>query len=172
MGKYILFGVLTTLSAAAVILGLMRGSGKPRKRLLRSVLLLGGAALVCFGGEAVLAQFDMGWRCGPFNLMLFLCVVLFVVMVWRCLNVLSLLENTRSVLQTAGFISLTLVIGITLAYTAAYFCLLSWKDDLVPHNGQTIVYANDIHGGSGARRYFTHINSLVHGAEIEHDGLW
>lgn len=172
MGKYILFAVLAILSAAAVVLGLVRGSGESRRKLVRSVLPLGGAALVCFGGEAVLAQFDMGWRCGPFNLMLLLCAALFVVMLWRCLNVRSLLENTRSVLQTASFISLTLVIGITLAYTAAYFCLLSWKDDLVPHNGQTIVYANDIHGGSGARRYFTHINSLVHGAEIEHDGLW
>lgn len=172
MGKYFFFGILAVLSAAAVVLGLMRGSGEPRKRLARSVLLLGGTALVCFGGEAVLAQFDMGWRCGPYNLMLFLCVILFVVTLWRCLNVLSLLENTRSILQASGFISLVLMLVITLAGTAAYFLLFSWHDDLAPHNGQMIVCANDMHGGSGSWRYYAHINDLVHGAEIEHEGRW
>ena len=172
MGKYILFAVLAILSAAAVVLGLVRGSGESRRKLVRSVLPLGGAALVCFGGEAVLAQFDMGWRCGPFNLMLLLCAALFVVMLWRCLNVLSLLENTRSILRASGFFSLALMLVIILAGTAVYFLLFSWNDKLVPHNEHMIVRANNMHGGSGSWRYYAHINSLVHGVEIEHDGMW
>lgn len=172
MGKYILLGVLAAMSAAAVALSLVRGSGAPRKRLVRSVLLLGGAALLCFGGEFALSRIGMGWRCGPFNLMLFLCIVLFVVTLWRCMDVLSLLENTRPVLQASGFISLVLMLVITLAGTAAYFLLFSWHDDLTPYNGQTIVCANDMHGGSGSWRYYAHINDLVHGAEIEHEGRW
>lgn len=175
MLKYVLFGVLAVISIAAVVLGLVRGTGEPWKKLVRSVLLLGGAALVCFGGEFVLSRMGMGWRCGPYNLMLFLCIVLFVIMLWRCMNVLSLQENTHSALkglQTSGFISLVLVMGITLAYTAAYFLLLSWHDDLAPHNGEMIVCANDMHGGSGSWRYYAHINDLVHGAEIEHEGRW
>lgn len=163
---------LAVISVAAVVLGLSRGRGIPRKRLLRSVLLLGGAALICFGGAASLAQFDMGWRCAPFNIMLFLCAVLFVITLWRCINVLALLEKTHSVIQAFGFVSLVLVLVITLAWTAVYFHLFSWKDEISPYNGQMIVCANDMHGGSGAWRYYTHINNLIHGAEIVHDGSW
>lgn len=170
--NYVFIAALTAISAAAVVLSLLRGRGTPRKKLLRSVLLLGGATLICFGGEAMLAQFDMGWRCTPFNIMLFLCAVLFVIVLWHCMNVLSLLENTHSTLRASIFLFLTPVLVITLAWTAAYFCLLSWQDDLAPYNEQMIVCANDMHGGSGSWRYYVHINNLVHGAEIAHDGSW
>lgn len=170
--KYVFIVALAAISVAAVIFGLLRGRGVPRKKLLRSVLLLGGAALICFGGGAVLAQFDMGWRCAPFNIMLLLCVVLFAIMLWRCMNVLGLLENANSALRGCGIISLGLVLVITLMWTALYFQLSSWRDKLYPYNGQMIVGANDMHGGSCAWHYYTHINSLVHGAEIAHDGSW
>lgn len=170
--NYVFIVAPAAISVAAVILGLLRGRGVPRKKLLRSVFLLGGAALICFGGGAVLAQFDMGWRCAPFNIMLFLCVVLFAIMLWRCMNVLRLLENTNSVLRGCGLISLALVLVVTLTWTAFYFQLSSWRDKLYPYNGQMIVCANDMHGGSCSWRYYTHINSLVHGAEIEHNGSW
>ena len=161
MGKYLLFAILAVISAAAVVLGLIRGSGEPRKKLARSVLTLGALALLCFGGEFVLSRMGMGWRCTPFNVMLFLCAVL-----------LSLLEGTRSVIQASGFVSLALVLVITLAGTPLYFLLFSWHDKLAPHNEQMIVCANDMHGGSGSWRYYAHINGLVHGEEIEHDGPW
>ena len=117
MGKYLLFTILAVISAAAVVLGLIRGSGEPRKKLARSVLTLGALALLCFGGEFALSRMGMGWRCTPFNLMLFLCAVLLAVTLWRCMNVLSLLEGTRSVIQASGFVSLALVLVITLAGT-------------------------------------------------------
>lgn len=172
MGKYILFAILAVISAAAVVLGLIQGSGEPRKKLARSVLLLGTLALLCFGGEFALSRMGMGWRCTPFNIMLFLCAVLFVVTMWRGMNALSLLEGTRSVIQASGFVAMVLVMGITLAWAAGYFTLLSWHDKLAPHNGEMIVCANDMHGGSGSWRYYAHINDLVHGEEIEHDGWW
>ena len=172
MGKYILFAVLALISVAAVVLSLARGTGEPRKKPVRSVLLLGGAALVCFGGEFALSRMGMGWLCTPFNIMLFLCAVLFVVTMWRGMNALSLLEGTRSVIQASGFVALALVLVITLAGTPLYFLLFSWHDKLAPHNEQMIVCANDMHGGSGSWRYYAHINDLVHGEEIEHDGPW
>jgi hypothetical protein len=173
MGKYILFAIPAVISAAAVVLGLIQGSGEPRKKLARSVLLLGALALLCFGGEFALSRMGMGWRCTPFNLMLFLCAVLLAVTLWRCMNVLSLLEGTRSVIQASGFVSLALVLMITLVGTPLYFLLFSWHDKLAPHNEQMIVCANDMHGGSGSWRYYAHINNLVHGEEIErHDGWY
>lgn len=165
----VVIGVLAAISAAAIALALIRGTGTPRKKLMRSVLLLSAAALLCFGGEFMLSRMGMGWRCTPFNIMLFLCVILLVVTLWRCMNALTLLENTRSIFQACGLVSLVLVMGITLAYTAGYFCFLSWHDRVEPCDGQTIVYANDMHGGSGAHRYYAHINSLVHGEDLHID---
>ncbi len=170
--NYVFVVSLAVISVAAVALGLVRGRGTPRRKLLRSVLLLSGAVLICFGGAAALAQFDMGWRCTPFNIMLLFCVVLSVITLWRCMNVFALLENTHSALQASGFVSLALVLVITLAWTTVYFHLFSWEDKLSPHNGQMIVCANDMHGGSGSWRYYTHINNLVHGVEIAHNGSW
>lgn len=158
--------VLAVISVAAVVLGLLRGRGAPRKKLLRSVLLLGGIALVCFGGEAALAQFDMGWRCVPYNTMLFLCGVLFLVTLWRSMKALSFPENTHSVVQMSVFASLVLLLFIALTWVALFFLMSSWHDFLAPYNGQTIVCATDQHGGSANWCYYTHINSIVHGGEI------
>lgn len=174
MGKsnYIFIIALIIISAPSVILCLLRSRGIPRKKLLCFAFLLGITAMICFGGKAILACFDMGWRCTPFNIMLFLCAILFIITLWRCLNVLSLLENTKPVLIGFGFISLVLVMIITLAWTAIYFHFLSWHDGLTTYNNQMIVYANDQHGGSCSWRYYSHVNSLVHGIEITQDGWW
>ena len=53
-----------------------------------------------------------------------------------------------------------------------YFQFFSWNDGLTTYNGQTIVYSNDMHGGSCAYRYYAHVNNLVHGIEITQNGLW
>lgn len=170
--NYVFIAALAVISVASIGLGLLRGGGTRRKKLLRSVLLLGGAALTCFGGAAILAQFGMGWRCTPFNTMLFLCAVLFVATLWRCMNVIAHLKNTHRAIQASTFVSLVLVLVITVVWTCLFFQFLSWNDRLAPHNGQMIVCANDMHGGSCSWRYYTHINNLVHGAEILNDGSW
>ena len=170
--SFIFSATSVLISAPSVIFCLLRSREVSHKKLPRSAFLLGAMVMICFGGKAILSHFDMGWRCTPFNIMLFLCAILFIITLWRCLDVLSLLKNTNSVLIVCGFISLVLVIMITLARTAVYFPILSWHDKLSPHNGQMIVCANDMHGGSGNWRYYTHINDLIHGAEIAHDGLW
>lgn len=157
---------LAVISAAAVVIGLLRGRGAPRKKLLHPVLLLGGAALVCFGGEAALALFDMGWRCAPYNTMLFLCGVLFIVTLWRSMKALSFLGNTHPVIQVSVLSFLGLLLFMILLWVTMFFLLSSWHDYLAPYNGQMIVCATDQHGGSANWCYYAHINSIVHGGEI------
>jgi len=168
--NYVLIAVLAVISVVAVVLGLLRGKGTPRKKLLRSVLLLGGVALVCFGGEAVLAQFGMGWRCAPYNAMLVLCFVLLIVVLWRCMNALTLLENTDPAIRMSVMFSLTMALVVASALVAVGFHLSKWNDFLAPYDEQMIVCANNCNGGSGAWRYYAHINSIVHGGEIASDG--
>lgn len=163
---YVLLAVAAVISVAVVVLGLLRGKGTPRKKLLRSVLLLGGVALICFGGEAALAQFDMGWRCAPYNAMLVVCFVLFLVVLWRCVKVLAFGENTHPAIQASVMSTLTLVLVMVSVWGGAYFSLSRWNDFLALYDGQMIVCANDCNGGSGAWRYYDHINSIVHGGEI------
>lgn len=170
--EYIFTGVLGIISIFLIVYCLFRGKGTPHRKLIFFTSLLGVVATVCFGGGAILACFDMGWRCTPFNIMLFLCAVLFIITLWRSLNVLSVLEDTNPVLVRCGFIAMMLMTFIVLAWIFIYFQFLSWHDSLSTYNGQMIVCSNDMHGGSCSWRYYTHINSLVHGVEITRDGWW
>ncbi|MDE6590454.1 MAG: hypothetical protein K2K53_08975 [Oscillospiraceae bacterium] len=170
---YLQIAAMDGISVVAVVLGLLWGRGVPRKKLLRSVLLLVGAALICFGSEAALEQFGMGWRCTPFNIMMFLCLALFTAMLLRCMNVFRHLENTHWAVQASGrvlLVLLVLILVIKLFWVYAGFRLGSWYDSLEPFNGQMIVCARDVHGGSGAWYYYAHINSIVHGTQFARDG--
>lgn len=170
---YIFIAVLVAISFFSVVFCLLRGRGASHKKLVLFTSLLSVAAAVCFGGEAVLSHFDMGWRCAPFNTMLFLCSAFVIIVLWYCMRELSLLKNgSNQYIVMGGFISLMLMMLTTLIFFLFYFSLSSWQDHLSVHNNQTIVCANDMHGGSCSWRYYDHINRLVHGAEITQDGWW
>lgn len=168
----IFVAILVAMSIFSVVLCLIRGKGASHKMLVIFTSMLVVMAIVCFGGHFVLSYFDMGWRCTPFNTMLFLCSILFIVMLGFGMKELSILEDDNPAIVWCGCISMLLVIIITLFSTFFYFQLSSWHDGLTTYNNQTIVYANDQHGGSCAWQYYTHINDLVHGVEILQEDGW
>ena len=168
--RYIFIAVLVAPTAFSVIFCVVRGKGVSHKMLIFFASMLGVTAIVCFGGEAILAHFDMGWRCTPFNTMLMLCTVFFTAMLLCSARQLIVLKDVDHIIVECELIAMFVVIVVTLLLTFYYFHLSSWHDGLSIYNNQTIVYANDQHGGSCSWRYYTHINSLVHGEEIERDG--
>ena len=170
---YIFRAVLVVISAFSVIFCIIRGKGKSRKKMILFIFLFMAMVMICFGGEAVLSHFDMGWRCTPFNTMLFLCNALFIIILWYCMCELNFLKNSSNqyIVHVCIYFLICMMLA-TLAWFTFYLSLSSWQDGLSTYNGQTIVYANDQHGGSCSWRYYAHINSLVHGAEITQDGWW
>lgn len=160
---YVSIAGIDVIAALVVAIGLVWGKGEPRKKLLHSVLMLVGAAVFCFGSQAVLELFDMGWRCTPFNVMMFLCLALFAVMLFRCMNVFRD-DHGRVVWPVRIVLGVILLMKLMVVYIG--FHLGGWYDNLVPYNGEMIVCASNSHGGSGAGYFFAHINSLIHGAEI------
>ena len=169
---WIIVAALVVISVSSIIFCIVRGRGASHRMLIFSVSLLGVVAMICFGGEVVLSHFGMGWRCTPFNIMLILCVILFTVILCFVTRELLVLEDANPIMVGSGFISMLLAISIILLTTFGYFFLSSWHDGLTTYNDQTIVYANDQHGGSCAWRYYTHVNDLVHGAEILQEDDW
>lgn len=166
---YILIAALVAISVFSVVFCILRGRGASHKKLVFSVSMLGAMAMVCFGGEAILNHFNMGWRCTPFNTMLNLCVILLIITLWQCMNELCLVENINPTLIVSGVFSMLLVILMTVILAFGYFAAFSWDDGL-SYDGQMIVCANNGHGSSGSWRYYTHINGLVHGVEITQYG--
>lgn len=165
--------VIIAISVFSVIFCIVRGRGASHRKLVFFSVLLCMVAMVCFGGQAVLTCFGMGWRCTPFNTMLGLSIVLFIVVMGFGMKELSALkENTNPAIVWCGCISMLLMIIVTLLFAFLYFLLSSWHDSLSSLNGQMIVCSNDMHGGSCYWRYYNHINSLIHGVEITQDSWW
>ena len=169
---YFLSAVLGAISIIWVFFCIVSGKGISHKMLVFFTSLLCVLAMICFGGEVVLNHFGMGWRCTPFNIMLILCVILFTVILCFGMRELMVLENANPIMVGCGFISMVLAVSIILITAFGYFYLSSWHDGLTTYNDQTIVYANDQHGGSCDWRYYTHINDLVHGVEILQEDGW
>ena len=158
--------VLVAMSIFSIVLCLIRGRGASHKMLVCFASLLGAMFLICFGGNAVLSLFGMGWRCTPFNIMLMLYAVFFIATLCCGVWELLVLKDAHPIMVRCGCISMVSSIVMILMLTLAYFQLSSWHDGLTTYNDQTIVYANDQHGGSCSWRYYDHINHLVHGEEI------
>ena len=168
---WIFVAILVTISIS-VISCIVRRKGTSHKRLVLFSSMLGLVAMVCFGGQVVLNLFSMGWRCTPFNIMLMLCAILSIIILCCCIGDLFRSENTNIVSIVCGFIPMVLVVNFIVIYAVGYFHHSSWHDGLTTYNDQTIVYANDQHGGSCSWRYYNHINSLVHGVEILQEDSW
>lgn len=164
--------VFVPISIFFVMFCIVRGKGVSHRILVLFASLLCAVLIICFGGQAILTLFDMGWRCTPFNTMLFLAAMLFIATLCFGMRELSVLKGSSSIEFGCGFISMLFAIAITLFSLFVYFHLLSWHDGLTTYNDQTIIYANDQHGGSCDWRYYTHINDLVHGAEILQESGW
>lgn len=168
--KYVFAAVLAAISVSFVIFCIVRGKGTSHKWLICFASIFCVMAAICFGGQAVLNRYDLGWRCTPFNTMLFLCAALLIATLWFCIRELISLQNVKPAVTVCGVFSLFLMMLVTLWLFAIYSNMLSWHDSLSSYNGQTIVCANDQHGGSCAWRYYVHINGLIHGAEITQYG--
>lgn len=169
---YIFNAILTVISIILILFCIIRRKGASHNGLVFFTFLLCLVVTICFGGEAVLARFDMGWRCTPFNTMLILGAILFIIILGFGMKEFSALKDTNPTIVWCGYISISLVIIMTLLSLFFYFQFSSWHDGLTTYNNQIIVYANDQHGGSSSWRYYSHVNSLVHGIEITQDGWW
>lgn len=169
---YFFGAIVVAISIIGVIFCIVRGKGISHKILVFSTSLLCVVAMLCFGGNAILSMFGMGWRCTPFNTMLMLCAILSIIILCCCTCEFVRIKNTNIVLTGCGCISMALVVNLIVISAVGYFHLSSWHDGLSTYNDQTIVYANDQHGGSCSWRYYTHINDLVHGVEILQEVGW
>ena len=162
--------ILAVISIILVFFCIVHGKGISHKILIFFTSLLCVVAMVCFGGSAVLSIFDMGWRCTPFNTMLGLCSVLFISVllcgIWQLIH----LENRNHTLIGCGVCSMLLAIVIIPLSAFGYWFGSSWSDDLIEYDDQTIIYASNGNGSVGERRYYIHINNLVHGVEITQKG--
>lgn len=162
--------VFVPISIFSVMFCIARGKGVSHGILILFASLLGAVLITCFGGQAILTHFDMGWRCTPFNTMLFLAAMLFIATLCFGMRELSVIKGSSSIEFGCGLISMLFAIVITLFSLFVYFHFFSWHDGFTTYNDQTIIYANDQHGGSCSWRYYNHINDLVHGAEITQYG--
>ena len=169
---YIFSAIVVAVSIIGVIFCVVRGKGISHKILIFFTALLCAVAMFCFGGNAILSVFGMGWRCEPFNAMLNLCFVLIIPILLCGVKGLISLKDTNPAFIGCGVTSMFLAIFITLLSSSFYFTSFSWRDGLTTYNNQMIVYSNDQHGGSCAWRYYTHINGLVHGVEILQEDGW
>lgn len=170
--EYVFGVVLGVISVFSIIFCCFRGKGASHKKLVLFTSLLSVMVLICFGGNAILSFWGMGWRCTPFNNMLLLCSVLSIPTLWYAMKESITLKDTNSILVGTGFASMLLVLIMIPIVLFFYFQFFSWNDGLTTYDGQTIVYSNDMHGGSCAYRYYAHVNNLVHGVEITQDGWW
>lgn len=142
------------------------------KRLLRAAVPLSAVLLVRFGGGAVLALFDMGWRCGPRYAMDAILVILFIVAMYHCTTVLEQLASvhpSKSVAYHLGAIVLMLTMFILPCASFIHYTMFSWHDWVETKNGYTIVRESNGHGSMGEVRCFLPINGLVHGTALEYD---
>lgn len=164
----LLIAVFLLLGAPAPIFALARGAEPARKRLCRSLFLLGGMILLRFGGNYVLSKLDMGWRLTPRYVMNFLIWVLFLVTIARCVQTFASFpdKNTSpvwvgsclSLFPAAIFVTL-LIIG--LSQDRLY-------ESVATIGGQTVVKEGKTYGGA-IRRFYLPVNLLVHGQELEYD---
>ena len=167
---YIFSAIVVAISIIGVIFCIVRGKGISHKILIFFTALLCAVAMFCFGGNAILSMFGMGWRCEPFNTMLHLCFVLIIPILLCGVKGLISLKDTNPAFIGCGVTSMFLAIFITLLLSSFYFTSFSWSDGLTAYDDQTIVYKTNGHGSFGSWHYYTHINGLVHGIEITQDG--
>lgn len=59
------------------------------KQLFRAAILPASVALLRFGGGTLLAQFNMGWRCGPRQTMDLILMILLAVTAFRFIQILD-----------------------------------------------------------------------------------
>ena len=163
--------ILAVISIILVIFCIVRGKGTSHKILIFFTSLLCVVAMVCFGGNAILSMFGMGWRCTPFNTMVGLCFVLFIPILLCSIWQLIHLEGRNHTLIGCGVISMLLALVVIPMCSLIYFFDTSLSDNFTEYDGQTIVYASNGHGSYGSVwHYYTPINDLVHGTEITQDG--
>lgn len=163
--------IFAVISIIFAIFCIVHGKGISHKILTFFASLLCVVAMVCFGGEAVLNHFGMGWRCTPFNAMLGLCSVLFIpVLLCGIWQLIHLYEDRNPALIRCGVCSMLLAIVIIPMSSFIYWFGSSWSDCLIEYDDQTIIYASNGNGSAGERRYYIHINDMVHGVEITQDG--
>ena len=164
---YVIISVFLVLGLPVLIFSLIRGTEPAKKRLCRSLLLLGGMILLRFGGNYVLSWLNMGWRCTPRYVMSFLIWILVAVSIARCLQTLaSLPENRTSPIWLGSFLSLLIsAVFFTLLLIVLYSDRL--HEAVITVNAQTIIKEGKMNGGA-VRRFYLPVNFLVHGQELEY----
>lgn len=165
---YVIISVFLVLGLPVLIFSLIRGTEPAKKRLCRSLLLLGGMILLRFGGNYVLSWLNMGWRCTPRYVMSFLIWILVAVSIARCLQTLASFpeQHSPSPAWLGSFLSLFMfAVFLTLLMIALYSDRLN--ESVVSVDGQTIIKEGKMNGGA-VRRFYLPVNFLVHGQELEY----
>lgn len=138
-----------------------------RKQLILALTPPAAVALLRFGGGALLALFDMGWRCGPRYTMDFLLMGLMLVTAVRLTRISF--DKEHSPLWMCAALLLTAV--MFLAPLVGFFAvhpMLRLTEEVVVRNGQTMVREYRINGGAVSYCYAP-INNLVHGENLNYD---
>lgn len=143
------------------------------KQLLRAAILPVSVALLRFGGGALLAQFDMGWRCGPRYTMDFILMVLLVVTAFRFIWILGTPADKvppYSPLWLCSFVALVAAMFIIPASMLVWSVssMDNLSEEIVVRDGQTMVREYKINGGAVSYCYAP-INGLVHGEDLNYD---
>ena len=167
---YILITIFSLMGLPALLFSLKRGTDPARKRLLWSLLLLGGMLLLRFGGNYVLSMFDMGWRLVPREFMSFLCLALLVLSVFFCAQTLALpQEDTPR--HSLAYLGSLLSMFLATSFVFLLMCGLSMdrlNESTVTMEGQALIRESKLNGGA-VRRFYLPVNFLVHGQELEYN---
>lgn len=140
------------------------------KQLLRAAILPVSVALLRFGGGILLAQFNMGWRCGPRYTMDFILMILLVVTAFRFIWIIDTpadKELPYSPLWLCSFIALVAAMFI-IPVSMLVLSMDNLSEEIVVRDGQTMVREYKINGGAVSYCYAP-INGLVHGEDLHYD---
>ena len=154
---YIFGAIVVAISIIGVIFCIVRGKGILHKILVFFISLLCVVAMLCFGGNAILSMFGMGWRCEPFNIMVYLCFLLVVPVLLFGIWELISLKDTNPALIRCGIISISLALIVISISSLLYFQFTSWGDGLTVYDNKTIIRnanGNQYYVCKATRKYF------------------
>jgi len=166
----VFLGVCTALGTATLVFCLAYGKEPERKKLRLSAFLACVILALRFGGGAVLARLDMGWRCTPRYTLDFILLLLLLISVYYAIQTFGTpgsKKTPRFPVWICGFSSLIAAILIIPALMLA-LSIGRLSEEVVTRDGQTMVREYRINGGAVSYCYAP-INSLVHGKSLDYD---
>ena len=164
IGNFLLVTTLA-LMACAMTAGVATAWRAGHKNVKGCIMLLTAVVLVRFGGGVLLEWNDMGWRTTPRNLMDVLLIIALLLTIYQTMAALTKAQHPWAGLSMGCGFLLILVILLGAWFR---FQFLGWTDHVTVQNEQSIVVEEGHKPGNiGGRRYYLHVNGIVHGPAYE-----